>query len=77
MSTVTPGLYGLVEKLLQQGFRVLAQPQSDSGDPIDYEVSVQLDGLTTERLSQLLSITSGTPYKTNIANGWLVLKPYR
>jgi hypothetical protein len=75
VSTVTPELYELVKKLLRQGFRVLAQPWSDSGDPIDYEVSVQLDGLTTERLSQLLSITSGAPYKTDITNGWLVLKP--
>jgi hypothetical protein len=77
VSTVTPELYGLVEKLTQRGFSITLFPQGVPGTPIDYEVSVQVDGLTPDQLSQLLSITAsdGGSYAGVVHNGWLVLKP--
>jgi hypothetical protein len=77
VSTITPELYGLVEKLTQQGFHITLFPQGPVGNPIDYEVSVQVDRLTPDQLSQLLSITAsnGGSYTGVVQNGWLVLKP--
>jgi hypothetical protein len=74
-STITPQLYGLVEKLTQQGFRVTLFPAGMVGEPIDYEVSVEVDGLTPKQLSQLLSIAASddSPYSGVVRNGWLVL----